>query len=74
MARAEATDRRPKNTGRQFRHAVLASLAELAAAASGVTAIEYACIAGLVAMAIVAVVTTLGTSVSGLFVSVLGGF
>ncbi len=36
--------------------------------------IEYAFIAGLVAMAIVAVVTTLGTSISGLFGSVLGGF
>ena len=53
---------------------MLASLAKLAGAETGVTAIEYACIAGLVAMAIVAVVTTLGTSVSGLFSSVLGGF
>lgn len=41
---------------------------------SGVTAIEYALIAGLVAIVIVAAVETLGTSVSGLFSSVIGGF
>ena len=40
----------------------------------GVTALEYAFIAGLVAIAIVGVVTSLGTSVSGLFGSVLSGF
>jgi len=53
---------------------VLASLARLSRNESGVTAMEYALIAGLVAIAIVAAVTTLGTSVSGLFGSVLGGF
>ena len=41
---------------------------------AGVTAIEYAFIAGLVAIVVVAAVTTLGTGVSGLFNSVLGGF
>lgn len=74
MASAGAPDRRSENTRIQFCSAMLASLAKLAGAETGVTAIEYACIAGLVAMAIVAVVTTLGTSVSGLFSSVLGGF
>jgi len=53
---------------------VLASLARLSRNESGDTAMEYALIAGLVAIAIVAAVTTLGTSVSGLFGSVLGGF
>ena len=53
---------------------MLASPAKLAGDESGVTAIEYACVAGLVAMAIVVVVTTLGTSVSGLIDSVLSGF
>jgi len=50
------------------------TIAELARNESGVTALEYAFIAGLVAMAIVTVVTTLGTSISGLFGSVLSGF
>jgi pilus assembly protein Flp/PilA len=40
----------------------------------GVTALEYAFIAGLVAIAVVAAVTTLGTGVSGLFTSVISGF
>jgi pilus assembly protein Flp/PilA len=39
-----------------------------------VTAIEYAFIAGLVAIVVVGAVTTLGTGVSSLFNSVLGGF
>jgi pilus assembly protein Flp/PilA len=50
------------------------TIAKLARNESGVTALEYAFIAGLVAMAIVAVVTTLGNSISGLFGSVLSGF
>jgi pilus assembly protein Flp/PilA len=41
---------------------------------AGVTALEYAFIAGLVAITVVAVVQTLGTEVSGLFNSVLSGF
>jgi pilus assembly protein Flp/PilA len=41
---------------------------------AGVTALEYAFIAGLVAIAVVAAVQTLGTNVSGLFNSVLSGF
>jgi pilus assembly protein Flp/PilA len=41
---------------------------------AGVTALEYAFIAGLVAIAVVAAVQTLGTEVSGLFNSVLSGF
>ena len=41
---------------------------------AGVTALEYAFIAGLVAIAIVSAVQTLGTNVSGLFNSVLSGF
>lgn len=40
----------------------------------GVTALEYAFIAGLVAIIVVGAVTTLGTGVSGLFSSVLSGF
>jgi pilus assembly protein Flp/PilA len=38
---------------------------------SGATAIEYAMIAGGIALAIVATVTTLGSTVEGLFQSVL---
>lgn len=40
---------------------------------SGVTALEYALIAGLVAIAVVTVVTSLGTEVGGLFSSALTG-
>lgn len=39
---------------------------------SGVTAIEYGLIAGLIAVAIIAAVTTLGKNLSGLFNSVSG--
>ena len=52
-----------------------ARFAKLARNESGVTAIEYAFIAGLVAIAIVAVVTTLGNTVSGtLYGAILSGF
>jgi Flp pilus assembly pilin Flp len=40
---------------------------------TGVTAIEYACIAGLVAIAVLALVAALGAEVNVLFTSVLGG-
>lgn len=49
-------------------------MVKLAKNQTGVTAIEYALIAGLVAIVIVGAVTALGTSVSGLFQSVLSGF
>lgn len=45
-----------------------------AAGESGATAIEYAMIAGLVALVIFSAVTVLGTSVSGLYSSVVDGF
>jgi pilus assembly protein Flp/PilA len=61
-------------TRRRLRGEGVATIAKLARDESGVTALEYAFIAGLVAMAIVAVVTTLGNSISGLFGSVLSGF
>jgi pilus assembly protein Flp/PilA len=38
----------------------------------GVTAVEYGLIAGLIAVAIIAAITTLGTNLSGLFNSVAG--
>jgi pilus assembly protein Flp/PilA len=41
---------------------------------AGVTALEYAFIAGLVAIIVVAAVETVGTEVSRLFNSVLSGF
>jgi Flp pilus assembly pilin Flp len=51
------------------------AIGRLARNASGVTALEYAFIAGLVAIAIVSVVTTLGATVSGvLYGSILSGF
>ena len=60
--------------GHRFHSRAPVALAKLAVDQRGVTAIEYAFIAGLVAIVIVAAVTTLGTSVSGLFGAVLGGF
>ena len=61
-------------TRRRLHGEGVATIAKLVRDEAGVTALEYAFIAGLVAMAIVAVVTTLGTSISGLFGSVLAGF
>jgi pilus assembly protein Flp/PilA len=55
-------------------HPVLASLRVISNDKAGVTALEYAFIAGLVAIVVVAAVANLGTGVSGLFSSVLGGF
>ncbi|MGH7046265.1 MAG: Flp family type IVb pilin [Stellaceae bacterium] len=49
-------------------------LARLGGDETGVTAIEYALIAGLVAVVIVGAVTALGTSVSGLYSTVLAAF
>jgi pilus assembly protein Flp/PilA len=40
---------------------------------SGVTAIEYGLIAGLIAVVIIAVITTVGTDLTNLFNSVSGG-
>ncbi len=40
---------------------------------SGVTAIEYGLIAGLIAVVIIAVVTTVGTDLTNLFNDVSGG-
>ncbi len=48
-----------------------ASLIRFWRGASGATAIEYAMIAAGIALAIVATVTTLGSTVEGLFQSVL---
>jgi pilus assembly protein Flp/PilA len=50
---------------------VKASLIRFWLGNSGATAIEYAMIAGGIALAIVASVITLGTTVDGLFVSAL---
>jgi pilus assembly protein Flp/PilA len=74
VAAAAAPDGRPHCPRRRLRRERLASAARLARNERGITALEYAFIAGLVAIAIVAVVTSLGTSVSGLFGSVLSGF
>ena len=74
MAAAAAPDCRPHRRWRRLCREGLASAARLARNERGVTALEYAFIAGLVAIAIVGVVTSLGTSVSGLFGTVLSGF
>ena len=50
---------------------IKASLIRFGRGASGATAIEYAMIAAGIALAIVATVTTLGSTVEGLFQSVL---
>ena len=46
---------------------ILASLQTLRSNTSGVTAIEYGLIAGLIAVVIIGVVTTLGTDVASAF-------
>ena len=66
---------RPQFTRRRLCGEGLAPIAKLARNQSGVTALEYAFIAGLVAIAIASVVTTLGTTVSGvLYGAILNGF
>jgi Flp pilus assembly pilin Flp len=66
---------RPQYTRTRLRGEELIPIGRLVRNASGVTALEYAFIAGLVAIAIVAVVTTLGATVSGvLYGSILSGF
>jgi Flp pilus assembly pilin Flp len=68
-------DYRPQCTRTRVRGEQLKAIGRLARDASGVTALEYAFIAGLVAIAIVSVVTTLGATVSGvLYGSILSGF
>jgi pilus assembly protein Flp/PilA len=48
-------------------------LQRLAAAAEGVTSIEYALIASLLAIVIITAVTGIGSSVKGMFETVAGG-
>lgn len=74
MAPSGMPSLRRQFTRRRLHSEGVATIAKLGCNELGVTALEYAFIAGLVAMAIVAVVTTLGTSISGLFGSVLSGF
>ena len=51
-----------------------ASFAELLRDERGVTAIEYALIAGLISIVIVAATTSIGESVNMMFASVKAGF
>jgi pilus assembly protein Flp/PilA len=51
-------------------HAAFAKLRRLSSELSGVTAIEYGLIAGLIAVAIIAIVSTVGTDLSKVFQSV----
>jgi pilus assembly protein Flp/PilA len=68
------SDRRLRRRQKGFASALSASLRAIWNAEEGVTALEYAFIAGLVTVVIVAAVITLGGEVSGLFNSVLNGF
>lgn len=54
----------------KLRHSALAKLRMLRGDRSGVTAIEYGLIAGLIAVAIIAIVSTVGTDLSKVFQSV----
>jgi Flp pilus assembly pilin Flp len=75
MAPSDMPNDRLQLTRRRLRGDGLAPIAKLARSRSGITALEYAFIAGLVAIAIVSVVTTLGTTVSGvLYGAILNGF
>lgn len=49
---------------------LLADLTQLKTDRRAVTALEYGLIAGLIAVVIIGVVTTLGTNISGIFGSV----
>jgi Flp pilus assembly pilin Flp len=53
---------------------LLTAAVRCAADRSGVTSIEYALIAGVIVIAIAALVNGIGASVSGMFSSVASGF
>jgi Flp pilus assembly pilin Flp len=75
MAPSGMPNNRTRSTRRRLRGEGPATIAKLARDQSGVTALEYAFIAGLVAIAIASVVTTLGTTVSSvLYGAILNGF
>jgi Flp pilus assembly pilin Flp len=75
VAPSGMSDYRPQCMLTRLRDKQLTAIGGLVRNASGVTALEYAFIAGLVAIAIVTVVTTLGTTVSGvLYGAILSGF
>lgn len=52
---------------------VSASLSGLRRDSTGVTAVEYGLIAGLISVAIIAIITTLGTDLTNIFNSISGG-
>ena len=54
-------------------HTRLTDLKEFYRDKSGATAIEYGLIAGLIAVVIIAIITTVGTDLTNLFNSVSGG-
>ena len=49
------------------------SLSSLKRDSRGVTAVEYGLIAGLISVAIIAIITTLGTDLTNIFNSISGG-
>lgn len=73
MVDTRTARRRRRSAAILRRSRAAAPLAKLATDEAGVTAIEYALIAGLVVVVMVGAVTALGTSVSGLFGAVLDG-
>ena len=52
---------------------ISASLSELKHDSRGVTAVEYGLIAGLISVAIIAIITTLGTDLTNIFNLISGG-
>ena len=62
-----------KRLRHRFMQKLIAQLRRLPNNEAGVTAIEYAFIGGLIAIAIVAAASSLGSGVSGLFSSVVTG-
>lgn len=52
---------------------ISASLSSLKRDSRGVTAVEYGLIAGLISVAIIAIITTLGTDLTNIFNSISGG-
>ena len=52
---------------------ILASLSELRDDSRGVTEVEYGLIASLIAVVIIAVVTTIGTDLANLYNGIAGG-
>jgi pilus assembly protein Flp/PilA len=73
FVRQPARSVRSNRCEHQYRESVFVLLQQISVNVSGVTALEYAFIAGLIAIAVITAVASLGTNISNVFSSTLTG-